>query len=105
MEVTMLLELSVIPLGRGKSISADVADLVKIIDASGLDYRLTAAGTILEGNWDQVMDVARKCHAEMRKKTDRVVTFMKIDDHGDRTGRLTAAVASVEARVGKAVKK
>ena len=45
----MLLELSVIPLGRGRSISADIVDLVRIIDASGLDYRLTAAGTIIEG--------------------------------------------------------
>jgi uncharacterized protein YqgV (UPF0045/DUF77 family) len=54
-KVNMLLELSVIPLGRGRSISADVADLVKIIDASGLDYRLTAAGTILEGSWEQLM--------------------------------------------------
>ncbi len=101
----MLLELSVIPLGRGRSISADIADLVKIIAASGLDYRLTATGTILEGNWDQLMDVARKCHTEMRKKTERVVTFMKIDDYAERTGRLTAAVSSVEARVGKPVKK
>jgi Thiamine-binding protein len=42
----MLMELSVIPLGRGRSTSADVADLVQIIDASSLDYRLTAAGTI-----------------------------------------------------------
>ncbi len=101
----MLLELSVIPLGRGRSISADVADLVRIIDASGLDYRLTAAGTILEGSWEQVMDVARKCHSEMRKKTERVVTFMKIDDYGDRSGRLSSAIASVEAKVGKAVKR
>ena len=101
----MLMELSVIPLGRGRSISADVADLVKIIDASGLDYRLTAAGTILEGNWEQLMDVSRKCHTEMRKKTERVVTFVKIDDYAERTGRLTAAVASVETKVGKAVKK
>jgi len=101
----MLLELSVIPLGRGRSISADIADLVKIIDASGLDYRLTAAGTILEGNWEQLMDVARKCHAEMRKKTERVVTFIKVDDYGDRTGRLNAAVASVEAKAGKPLKK
>ncbi len=45
----MLLELSVIPLGRGRSISADIVDLVRIIDASGLDYRVTAAGTIIEG--------------------------------------------------------
>jgi uncharacterized protein YqgV (UPF0045/DUF77 family) len=38
----MLLELSVIPLARERSISADVADMVKIIEASHLDYRLTA---------------------------------------------------------------
>ncbi len=101
----MLLELSVIPLGRGRSISADLADLAKIIDASGLDYRLTAAGTILEGTWEQVMDVARKCHTEMRKKTERVVTFMKLDDYDERTGRLTAAVVSVEQKVGKPLKK
>lgn len=101
----MLLELSVLPLGRGRSISSDIADLVKIIDTSGLDYRLTAAGTIIEGSWDQLVDVARKCHVEMRKKTERVITFMQMDDYGERTGRLTAAVASVEGKVGLPVKK
>jgi uncharacterized protein (TIGR00106 family) len=101
----MLLELSVIPLGRGRSISAEIVDLVKIIDGSGLDYRLTAAGTIIEGHWEQLMDVARKCHAEMRQKTERVITFMKVDDYDDRTGRLTAAITSVEGKLGKPVKK
>jgi len=101
----MLLELSVIPLGRGRSISADIVDLVRIIDASGLDYRLTAAGTIIEGGWDQLMDVARKCHTEMRKKTERVITFMKLDDYGDRTGMLTEAIASIEGKLGRSVKK
>jgi uncharacterized protein (TIGR00106 family) len=101
----MLLELSVIPLGRGRSISADIVDLVRIIDASGLDYRLTAAGTIVEGGWDQLMEVARKCHVEMRKKTERVITFMKVDDYADRTGRLMGAIASVEGKLGKPVKK
>ena len=101
----MLLELSVIPLGRGRSISADLADLMKIIDASGLDYRLTAAGTILEGTWDQVMDVAKKCHSEMLRKTERVITLMKVDDYAERTGRLAAAVASVEQKTGKPLKK
>ena len=101
----MLLELSVIPLGRGRSISADIVDLVRIIDASGLDYRLTAAGTIVEGGWDQLMEVARKCHVEMRKKTERVITFMKLDDYADRTGRLTGAIASVEGKLGRSVKK
>ncbi len=45
----MLLELSVIPLARGRSISADIVDLVKIIDRSGVDYRLTAAGQLSRG--------------------------------------------------------
>ena len=101
----MLMEISLIPLGRGRSISGDLADAVKIIDASGLDYRLTAAGTILEGTWDQLMDVAGRCHAEMRKKTSRVITLIKLDDYEERSGRLTAAVASVEQKVGKPLKK
>ena len=101
----MLLELSVIPLGRGRSISADIVDLVRIIDASGLDYQLTAAGTIIEGGWDQLMEVARKCHTEMRQKTGRVITFMKLDDYADRAGRLTGAIASVEGKLGRSVKK
>ena len=101
----MLLELSVIPLARGRSISADIADLVKVIQASHLDYQLTATGTIIEGTWDQLMAVAHKCHMEMRSKTERVITLMKLDDYEDRTGRLTAAIASVEAKVGKPVRK
>ncbi len=52
----MLLQLSIVPLGRGRSISPDLADVVKIIQASGLDYRVTATATILEGDWDQLMD-------------------------------------------------
>jgi uncharacterized protein (TIGR00106 family) len=101
----MLLELNILPLGRGRSIGDDVADVVKIIDASGLDYKLTAEGTILEGNWDQLMDVAKRCHNEMRKKTDRVITIMHADDYGDRTGRLSAAVDSVARKVGRSIKK
>jgi uncharacterized protein (TIGR00106 family) len=102
---TMLLELSVIPLGRGRSISGDVAEMVKIVEASHLDYRLTATGTIIEGTWDQLMAVAHMCHKQMRAKTERVITLMKLDDYEDRMERLTAAVASVEAKLGKPVRK
>ena len=51
------------------------------------------------------MDVAGKCHREMRKKTERVITLMKLDDYADRGGRLRAAVESVENKVGKPLKK
>lgn len=101
----MLMELSVIPLGRGRSISADLAELVKLIDSSGLDYRLTPAGTIIEGDWDQLLGMAKQCHNTMRQKTERVITWIKLDDYEQRTGRLTAAVKSIEEKVGKPLKK
>ncbi len=101
----MLMELTVIPLERGHSMSSGLAPLIKIIDASGVDYRLTASGTLMEGRWEELLDLVKSCHAEMRKKTERVVTFLKIDDYGDRSGRLIGAVASIENKVGKALKK
>ena len=101
----MLLELAIVPLARGPSLSADVADLIRTIDSSGLDYRLTPAGTVIEGDWDQLLDLAKRCHTEMRKKTKRVITFMKIDDYADRTGRLAGMIQSVEQKLGKPVKK
>ncbi len=101
----MLLELAVMPLARGPSLSADVADLVRIIDSSGLDYRLTPAGTVIEGDWDQLLDLAKRCHMEMRTRTKRVITFMKVDDYDERTGRLTGMLESVEKKLGRPVKK
>lgn len=99
------MELSVVPLGRGPSIGADIADLVKLIDSSGLDYRLTAAGTIVEGNWDELLGLAKRCHAAMRQKTRRVITSIKIDDYEGRSGRLASMVRSIEEKVGKPVRK
>lgn len=81
-----------------------MADMVKIVDASGLDYRLTAEGTILEGNWDQLMKVAKQCPEEMRKKTDRLVSIMHADDYDNRPGRLNSAVDSVAKKLDKPVK-
>ena len=101
----MILELTIIPLGRGRSISGDIADLVKIIEGSGQDYRMTASGTLVEGTWDQLMDLANHCHFEVRKKTERVLTMMTLDDYDERTGEIEGALNRVERKLGRAVKK
>jgi uncharacterized protein YqgV (UPF0045/DUF77 family) len=51
----MLMELTVIPLARGPSIGADIAELVSIIDESRMPYKVTAFGTLIEGQWDELM--------------------------------------------------
>ena len=52
----------------------------KIIDASGLHYKTTSRGTVLEGSWEELMAVAKRCHDEVLKKNDQFVTRMKAVD-------------------------
>jgi uncharacterized protein YqgV (UPF0045/DUF77 family) len=76
----MLLELSVSVKGKQLEASDPSADMNKIIDASGLHYKTTSKGTVLEGSWEQLMAVAKKCHDEVLKKNDQFVTRMKAVD-------------------------
>ncbi|MEO6911310.1 MAG: MTH1187 family thiamine-binding protein [Edaphobacter sp.] len=101
----MVLELTIIPRGQGSSISGGIADLVKIIEESGLDYQMTAFGTLIEGTWDQLMELAKECHFEVRKKNERVLTMMRLDDNGKRTGEIGVPVSRVEQKLGRVVKK
>jgi uncharacterized protein (TIGR00106 family) len=101
----MVMELTIIPLGRGRSIRSDIADLVGIIEGRGLDYRITAFGTLVEGNWDKLLGLAKQCHSAVRKKTERVLTMICIDDYGERAGDIEGAVNRVEQKLGRAVKK
>ena len=62
----ILLEFSMSPLGKGESVGAYVARSLEIVETSGLDYRLHAMGTILEGEWDDALAVVKKCYEAMR---------------------------------------
>jgi uncharacterized protein (TIGR00106 family) len=78
-----------------------------LIDQSGLDYRVGPMGTVVEGEWDRVMGLAKRCHEAMLASTDRVMTTIRIDDRKDKpqTGRITQKVQSLEAKVGKPLKR
>ena len=91
----VLLEFSIAPLGKGESVGADVAECLRIVQASGLDYRLHAMGTILEGEYDEVMDVVKRCFEKLRASHGRVTCTMKLDYRAGAQGRLDAKVQSV----------
>ena len=97
----MLAEFSVTPIGKGVSVGRYVARCVGIVEESGLPYRLTAMGTILEGRFDEVLRVITKCHRAVRRDCERVSTLIKIDDRKGVRGGLEGKVASVEARLGR----
>ena len=96
----VLLEFSIAPLEKGASVSEYVARSLKIIDASGLDYRLHAMGTIIEGELDQVLGVLRECMEAMSSDCDRITCTAKMDFRRGYSGRLATKVESVELKLG-----
>ena len=97
----MLAEFSVVPIGKGESVSQYVAECLKIVEASGLDYRINPMGTVLEGDYDQVMAVIRNCHMRVMDISSRVITTVKIDDRKNTKGMLDSKIRSVEEKLGK----
>lgn len=97
----VLLEFSMWPLGQGESVSAYVARSLDIIDKSGLAYQLTPMGTIIEGEWAEVMAVVTACFEAMRADCPRIETGIKIDYRQGPESRLKAKIASVEGKLGR----
>ncbi len=97
----MLAEFSVAPVGDNPHLTPVVAEMLRLIDGSGLPYQFHSMGTVVEGDWDEVMDLIGRCHALARQGAVRVGTVIKIDDCPGRTGRLEGKVAGVEKLLGK----
>ncbi len=92
----MLASFSVIPIGVGEELKEHVAKILALVDESGLDYRLGAMQTTVEGDSDAVMALIMKCHRLMREISPRVLTSITIDDREGAEGRLSGKVADVE---------
>ena len=99
----MLASFSISPVGVGEALSKHVAEIVDIIDKSGLKYKLGAMQTTIEGDDAEVMALILQCHRHMRAKARRVVTHIAIDDREGASGRLAGKVADVEKALGRKV--
>lgn len=101
----MLAFFSIVPMGEGASVGKEVADAIAVVADSGLDYQVTAMGTLIEGEWDEVMGVIRRCFDAMHRYSDRVTCTIKLDDYQGRSGRIAGKVATVEQALGREVRK
>ncbi len=95
----MLAEFSIVPVGAGESLSAYVAECLKIVRGSGLRYQLTPMGTIVEGGYDDVMETIGRCHKRVRTMAGRVTTTIRIDDREGHSDELERKVQSVKEKV------
>jgi uncharacterized protein (TIGR00106 family) len=101
----MLAEFSVVPIGKDVSLSRYVAKSLDLIDKSGLSYRINPMGTVVEGSWEEVMGLIKKCHDTLLEDSERLLTTIKIDDRKGVTNALEKKVKSVEEKVGRELKK
>ena len=100
----LLAEFSIWPMDKGESVGAYVARAVDIVDKSGLAYKLGPLGTCVEGEYDEVMTVIKRCFDELLKDSHRISCTVKMDYREGASGRIDAKVVSVQEKVGRRLK-
>jgi uncharacterized protein (TIGR00106 family) len=98
--MSVMAEFSVVPIGKGVSLSPVIARVLQIVAKSGVRYKANPMGTVLEGSWEEVMGVIKKCHDEVMKDAERAVTSIKIDDRRGTDARIEKKLGSVEQKLG-----
>ncbi len=96
----VLIDISVVPIGVGLSLSKYVAACERIFADAGLTTRLHAYGTNVEGEWDQVFAAVKRCHEVLHDMgAPRLSTVIKAGTRTDRSQTLDDKVQSVEAKL------
>jgi uncharacterized protein (TIGR00106 family) len=97
-----ILEISVVPIGTGDtSLSAYVADCLRVLKKEKVRYELSPMGTNIEGNLQDLIRIALKMHqVPFKKGARRVVTTLKIDDRRDKKGTLEGKKKAVQSKLG-----
>jgi uncharacterized protein (TIGR00106 family) len=96
----MIAAFSITPLGVGDSVSEAVAGAVRIVRESGLPNETNAMFTNVEGDWDEVMALIKRCVDSVAEIAPRVSVVIKVDHRPGVEGAIHEKVASVERRLG-----
>ena len=96
----VLADVAIIPLGTGLSLSPYVAACERILTEAGLEPRLHANGTNVEGEWDAVMGALRRCHETLHEMgAPRVATNVRIGTRIDKEQSGDDKIRSVKAKM------
>lgn len=99
--MNVILDLCIVPIGVGVSLSPYVAACEKVLSDAGLQTALHANGTNIEGDWDKVFAAVRRCHEVVHEMgAPRVFTTMHFGTRTDRVQTMDDKVSSVQAKLG-----
>ena len=95
--MNMLVAVAISPVGTGVELSADVAEVIRVIRESGLPNRTNSMSTEIEGEWDEVMDVVKRATFVLAEKGIRTELVLKADIRPGFTDTMHAKVDKVES--------
>ncbi len=94
--MNVIIDLCVVPVGVGVSVSRYVAACQKVLEDAGLSHAMHAYGTNIEGEWDDVMAAVKRCHEVVHDMgAPRISTTIKLGTRNDRTQTMADKLQSV----------
>lgn len=98
--MNVMVDLCVVPMGVGVSVSKYVAACEKVLSDAGLKTHLHAYGTNIEGEWDAVFTAIKKCHETVHEiGAPRITTTIKVGTRTDRVQTMEDKIKSVEDKL------
>lgn len=98
----VMVDLCVVPIGVGVSVSEYVAACERVITAAGLDSQLHPYGTVIQGDWEDVMAAVKRCHEVVHEMgVPRVFTTLKLGTRTDREQSMDDKINSVREKLAR----
>lgn len=96
----VLVDLCVVPLGVGVSVSGYIAACEKVLNEAGLKTALHSYGTNIEGEWDEVFTAIKRCHKVVHEMgAPRITTTIKMGTRTDRNQTMEDKISSVMSKM------
>lgn len=96
----VICDFCLIPQVEGLSLSPYIAECQRIFEEMGLNHKLHAYGTNIEGEWDRVLEAVKRCHLRVHEMgAVRISSTLKLGTRTDRDDSIDAKVDSVTKKL------
>lgn len=96
----VLIDLCIVPIGVGVSLSTYIAACEKVLTEAGLKTSLHSYGTNIEGEWDDVFAAVKRCHEVVHGMgAPRITTTIKLGTRTDRDQSMEDKLRSVQEKL------
>ena len=98
--MNVIADLCVVPIGVGSSVSNYVAACERVLTDAGLETKLHAYGTNIEGDWDAVFAAVKRCHEVVHEMgAPRITSTLRFGTRTDRRQAMHDKIRSVEDKL------